>query len=160
MKELKSKMNELLQISRSIYKLYELIADLEINGKQDTKEYYEYKDLLPEAIRIEKKKFKELGINKENYKIYQNMVDPYIGDISSNDIEPGFEHIEKVRISNMIDEYLLSQNMFYDESNVTNLFEIMKLMNYKQELAYYKYANFLINHITNNYIAIDRKSVV
>lgn len=81
--------DELVQISKSIYKLYEKLYQLEIDGKVDSKEYREIVEHIRLCKEFEEKRYDMLGIDfdEDGIKredIYSYLFDMYIDDNDFN----------------------------------------------------------------------------
>lgn len=70
-----SRIQELLDFERSVEKIYDSLASLELQGKEDTKEYKELRDLLNSVIDISSDKYKKLGsLEDEEFKNYDILI--------------------------------------------------------------------------------------
>ena len=71
----KSKVLELLGFEKSVEKVYNKLASLEIEGKQDTEEYLDLKDLLNSIVEIDSGKYRDLGsFETEEFKGFDSFI--------------------------------------------------------------------------------------
>ncbi len=70
-----SKINDLLDFEKSVEKIYNSLASLELEGKQNTQEYDELIDLINSVIELSNDKYKSLGsFENEEFKNYDLLI--------------------------------------------------------------------------------------
>ena len=71
----RSKVLELLEFEQSVEKIYNRLASLEIEGKQDSQEYNDLRDLLNSIIDLDSKNYKKLGsFEDEEFKSFDSFI--------------------------------------------------------------------------------------
>lgn len=117
-----AKYEEAFGTTKSVITIYEKLASLEKQNKQDTKEYEDYISLLGHMTSIEKRKYQSLA----SIDLFQNFQTDSKQFQDKYFIVPNRENLEKIRFSNWVDDkhmyaldgVLLRENIQFLQKNL------------------------------------------
>ncbi len=157
-KHLREKINRWIDFSEAIKKIYLKIINYE-QRNYFGEGYQNLIYLLSVAFDIEDKIIEEININQDNWRQIKTIIDCQ-DDFIEQITEEKTNAFDVLRRSNTLDDILLYvHNNFYSEQTITNIFELVALTNYRDELNNLKYADVFLKHVTVNFIAMIQKYI-
>lgn len=157
---------EWFKFCQTIYNIYEKIKDLELNKKNNTKEYYELKDLLMCAINFERKQADDINISSNNIDIIKLYFKNDLDKVCKDFFLDNNNGIEELRINNIIDMIIEeNSNIELPVSNIleylVNIQQLHAEINKRYENLYLlecsRHLIEIINHEVNSSLDLEYK---
>lgn len=139
------------ELNTVISKMYLKLVELEKENNKG-EEYNTILYLLPTALRLEKKRFLDMGLNKSNYKELEKRFN--ITDEELTDVTDGKDSLfSKLRANNYFTSMLnFHYDRFWEACENIGLFEYINSYNEKENLQNQKYAELYQSELTVNFI--------